>query len=135
MNFNWLLDVSDDYVDRFKDIATHIVMHEVRGTDSDDEETLIMYTAKDMAMGAMLKRGEHVMTGIGIGIIGTALAFAVGNKVISLKGEKEIDVDIAYDELSVTNEDVMERVNDILKKDDNLEDLKSIIEELRANEK
>jgi hypothetical protein len=150
MNFKWLQNVSSDYVERFKEAATCIVMDEVSDTDDENKKTLIEFTARDMAMGAMLKRNEHIITGIGIGIIGTALTFVVSSKVMGLRHKKrenlyydadkdrnrkdKVDVEIAYDEVSVS-EDIVERVNEILKKDSNLEELKTIIQEIRDNEK
>lgn len=160
MNLKTLQNLGDKYAEKFKEVATAIINDEVI-TDEDNKKTIIMLSARDMAMGAALKRSEHILTGVGIGVIGTALAFTIGSKIKNKKKDVVVEFDMdslnkmeevlkeqkkTFDEESATTdeleekqddeeESIMDKINDILKKPSNLEDLKSVIEELRKNEK
>ena len=68
-----LQNLDEKYIDKFRDMATKIIMDEVENTDDANRKTIIMFTARDMAIGAALKRNEYILTGVGIGILGTIL--------------------------------------------------------------
>lgn len=78
MYTNKMQNLSEKYVSKFSKAASELVMDEVTNTDDENKKTIIMFTAIDMARGALLKRNEHILTGIGIGIVGTTLALAIG---------------------------------------------------------
>lgn len=149
----------------FKDIADKVVENYVTGTDEMNKKKISGFVAIDMAMGAELKKTEHVLTGVGIGVVGTALAFTIGNKIKNRKKKDEVVVEFDMDTLNTmeevlkdqkqtfeeeaaaseteeveetqddVEESILDKVHDILKKPSNLEDLKAVIEELRNNEK
>jgi len=164
--------LGDDYVDKFKEVSTELVMDEVGDMDEENKKTLIMSTARHMAIGAILKRNQHIALGIGIGVGLTIATFTISDKWIKKRKENEIifyDMDaqevhvdkgkvvMAFEEVSASQpevtekeseeiettdgekiekkESILDRVNKILKKPSNLEDLKAVIKELKDNEK
>jgi hypothetical protein len=181
MGIKLIPGLSEKYVDKFMEAATAVIMDEVTNTSDENKEVIARFTARDMARGAIFMRDRHILTGVGIGVGVTALAFTIGNKIKNRKKNKEVvefDLDTmesmlkdemdemevqedeskeelkaAMDELrsafkeesvsqpEVTEEQVdegesiMDKINDILKKPSNLDDLKAVIEELRKNEK
>lgn len=157
MDLEKMQNLSQAFIDKFKDAATELVMNEVTNTDEENIKKIIMFTARDMAIGAVLKRNEYIAIGIGIGVGITSLTFAVSNKVTKQKIEMDTydvhiekrNVNKAFEEVSVSQskvvdkksvnkdgneESILDRVNEILKKPSNLEDLKDIIKELKDNE-
>lgn len=155
----------------FKWIADPIVRH-TTVTDEENMKKVSYLSAVDMAIGAAVKRNEHILTGVGIGVLGTTLAFTIGN-IIKNKNKDDMDtnevstekedIEVAFEEVSVSQPDIteidededeqvveapiknekkvdeniniMDKVNDILKKPHNLDDLKAVVEELKNNEK
>lgn len=156
MDLKKMQGISDIFIDKFKEAATKLVMAEVRDTDKENKETIIMFTARDMAIGARLKRNEYIAMGIGIGVVGTLLTYSISDMIINGKEEtiynvKKEDIDSVLNEMSATEsetvekestdieddkkEDILEKVNDILKRPSNLNDLKAVVKELKDNEK
>ena len=84
-NLKKLQNLDDKYINKFRDIATKLVMDEVEGTDDENKKTIIMFTARDMAIGAILKKNEYILTGVGIGILGTLVTL----KIIKYKKRKD----------------------------------------------
>ena len=74
-----LQNLDEKYIAKFNDMATKIVMDEVTNTDDENKKTIVMFTARDMAIGAILKKNEYILTGVGIGILGTLLALKIIN--------------------------------------------------------
>jgi hypothetical protein len=147
-------------------------MDEVTNTDEENKKTIIMFTARDMAIGAAMKKNEYIATGISIGVVGTALAFMISNKIKNKEKEVVVydidtnkvskekgDIEEVFEEISASEEQpevtedikvnkkskkntedekeksIIDKVNDILKKPSNLEDLQAVIKELNDNEK
>lgn len=166
MNLKQMQNLSEKYINKFTKAATELVMDEVTNTDEENKKTIIMFSARDMAIGAALKRNEHILAGVGIGVVGTALAFTIGSKFRKKKDEVVVQVDMdelgkmedmlkehkkTFEEESAASEEVadekedktddekeksiLDKINDVLKKPANLDDLKAVIEELRNNEK
>jgi hypothetical protein len=161
MDLKRMQNLSQEYIDKFKEAATELVRNEVTNTDEENIKKIIMFTSRDMAIGSLIKRNEHIAIGIGIGVGIASLSFAISNKVLKRNIEKQIEKEImindinekegaksAFDEVSVSQseiietestskdeETIMDRVNAILKKPSNLEDLKSVIREIKDNEK
>ena len=84
-NLKKLQNLDDKYIAKFNNIATKLVMDEVEDTDDENKKTIIMFTARDMAIGAILKRKEYILTGVGIGILGTLVTL----KIIKHKKKKD----------------------------------------------
>ena len=84
-NLKKLQNLDDKYIAKFNNIATKLVMDEVTDTDDENKKTIIMFTARDMAIGAILKRNEYVLTGVGIGVLGTLITL----KIINYKKKKD----------------------------------------------
>lgn len=84
-NLKKLQNLDDKYINKFRDMATKIVMDEVDNTDDENKKTIIMFTARDMAIGAILKKNEYILTGVGIGILGTLVTL----KIINYKKKKD----------------------------------------------
>ena len=80
-NLKKLQSLDEKYIAKFNDMATKIVMDEVDNTDDENKKTIIMFTARDMAIGAVLKRNQYILTGIGIGILGTLLTLKIIRKI------------------------------------------------------
>jgi hypothetical protein len=151
MDLKKMQNLSEAFIEKFKESATELVMDEVTNTDDDNRKTIIMFTARDMAIGAMIKRNENIAIGIGIGVGITALTFIISSKLINKK--KDDIIDITFEEIleseteitdneseeiddeSIENEKpFMDNVNDILKKPSSLKDLKSAINKLKDND-
>ena len=80
-NLKKLQSLDEKYIAKFNDMATKIVMDEVDNTDDENKKTIIMFTARDMVIGAVLKRNQYILTGIGIGILGTLLTLKIIRKI------------------------------------------------------
>lgn len=87
-NLKKLQTLGDKYSNKFNKIATEIVMNEVTNTDDENKKTIIMFTARDMAIGSILKRKEYILTGMGIGILGTVLTLKMINHKKKLNEEE-----------------------------------------------
>jgi hypothetical protein len=162
MDLKKMQNLDEMSIRRFIKAATELVMDEVTNTDEENKQKIIMFTARDMAIGAAMRRNEHILTGVGIGVLGTTLAFTIGNKIKKKKDEVIVQFDkdgldkmeeilkeqkdtfketsasqseVTEDEQVDEEKSIMDRVNDILKKPSNLEDLKAVIKELRQSEK
>lgn len=70
MNLTQLQIKGADKSKYFKKVAKLIVDESVTDTTEDNKETIAMFTARDMAMGAILKRKEYIVTGVVIGVVG-----------------------------------------------------------------
>jgi hypothetical protein len=89
VNLKKLRNISDKYVAKFSNAATRLVMDEVSGTDDENKKVIAMVTARDMAIGAAMKKGEHILTGVVIGVLGTALTIGIVNKIKKLRKAKD----------------------------------------------
>lgn len=160
MDLKKMQNISEKYISKFTKSATKLIMDEVTGTD-EIKGKVIRWTARDMAIGAMIKRKEHILTGVSIGVVGTTLTFVVGNRIknkleeddIKMKDifkrlfkdssveETKIDeetIDEVIDSLSdKTNElrdnvDIIDEVNEILKGSSDLEEKKTAMDKLNT---
>jgi len=77
--------LADDNSKKFGRLARAIVMDEVGETDDANKETIMMFTARDMAIGELATKNGHLLTGAAIGVIGTALAFTIYGKIKNKK--------------------------------------------------
>lgn len=92
MDLKKLQILGDDYSKHFKKVAKDIVMAEVTNTDDENKEVIAMFTARDMAIGAILKRKEYMLTGVTIGVLGTCLTIGVINKIKERRNTKKDEV-------------------------------------------
>jgi F0F1-type ATP synthase membrane subunit a len=112
MNLKKMQNVSDKYVTKFNKAATELVMEEVTGTTDENKKTIALITARDMAIGAVIKRSEHILTGLAIGVLGTALTIGIVNKIKKNKKNKKKEVQVP---LEIIEEFINKTIPDDLK--------------------
>jgi hypothetical protein len=124
---------------KFKEFSDYAVKNFIASAKDASEETkraVSRFAAENMAIGAEIKKPEHIMTGVVIGVAGT-LGVLWGNKLYNDYNKEEIEeipkekVDFQPEVLNIIEEEmVVKRVAR-----DDKDALKSIVEEIKENEK
>lgn len=79
--------VGDRDVRKFEKIAKMVIDYEVGETSDENRKVIAMFTARDMAIGAMLER-RKIVSGIAVRLIG---ALVIYNLVYKVKDEKKTE--------------------------------------------
>lgn len=160
MNLKKMQNLREKYIEKFNNAATTLVMDEVGNTSEENKKTIAMFTARDMAIGAAMKRNQHILTGVAIGVVSTVVTMKVIEKIKRRNTEVKEDnesvpeeqptVDVVEEiivedipteedkELKSTLDDkfdILEAIQPIKGTSDDIEELKSVLEEIERHER
>ena len=90
MNYEKIYYTGIVKLDKFRDFSDWIVKNRITNVkDGDDIEALSTFVSAGLAVGAEIRRPKDILTGIGIGVLGTGLAWGVSKFVNKKKDEKD----------------------------------------------
>jgi hypothetical protein len=88
--YDWdkLFTLGENRAKYFKWVADPIVEATVV-SDDENKKTISYLSAVDMAIGEAVTKNKHIMTGVGIGAIGTILAFGIYGRIKHRRNAEE----------------------------------------------